>query len=179
MTIDIQVLETERLILRGWREDDLDAYAAMMADPEVTRFIGGVQTRNDCWRSIAAIIGHWVLRGHGMWAVERKNDNALIGRIGVWRPEGWPATEVVWTLGRPYWRQGYATEAARASLDWGFRTLPVPQLISLINAENFASQNVAKRLGYTKAGQATISVYGMSFTGDVWKMPRTCWSPQK
>jgi len=176
MIFDIPILETERLTLRGWREDDLDAYAAMMADPEVTRFIGGVQTRADCWRTLAAMIGHWVLRGHGMWAVERKHDNALIGRIGVWRPEGWPATEVVWTLARHCWKQGYATEAARASLDWGFKTLPVPQLISLINAENFASQNVAKRLGYTKGGQATISVYGMSFTGDVWEMPRTRWS---
>jgi RimJ/RimL family protein N-acetyltransferase len=176
MSINVPVVETERLILRGWREDDLDAYAQMMADPEVARFIGGVQTRNDCWRSIAAIIGHWVLRGHGMWAVERKHDNALVGRIGVWRPEGWPDTEVVWTLGRPYWKQGYATEAAKASLDFGFKTLSVPRLVSIINSENFASQNVAKRLRYTKAGQATISVYGMSFTGDVWEMPRTRWS---
>jgi RimJ/RimL family protein N-acetyltransferase len=99
--LSIPTLETERLILRGWREDDLDAYTTMMSDPEVTRFIGGVQTRNDCWRSIAANIGHWVFRGHGMWAVERKSDGALVGRIGVWRPEGWPATEVVWALGRP------------------------------------------------------------------------------
>ena len=171
----IPTLETERLRLRGWREDDLDGYTAMMSDPEVTRFIGGVQTRNDCWRSIAAIIGHWVLRGHGMWAVERKSDGALVGRIGVWRPEGWPATEVVWALGRPYWRQGYATEAAKASLDFGFKTLSVPQLVSVIDPENFASLNVAKRLGYTKGGRSTITIYGRSFSGDLWEMPSDRW----
>jgi RimJ/RimL family protein N-acetyltransferase len=172
----IPTLETERLILRAWRDDDLDAYAAMVADPETMRFLGGPLARPDAWRSMAGMLGHWVLRGHGMWAVERKGDGALIGRIGVQRPESWPAIEVAWTLGRPYWGQGYATEAAKASLDWGFETLPVPKLVSYIDSENVPSQNVAKRLGQTKGGPATLFAQGSSFPVDVWEIPRDRWS---
>jgi RimJ/RimL family protein N-acetyltransferase len=175
VTVDIPTLETERLLLRGWRETDLDAYAAMMADAQVMRFLGGPMARADAWRGMASLIGHWLLRGHGVWAVERKSDGALVGRIGVQRPEGWPATEVAWILGRPYWGQGYATEAARASLDWGFANLAVPKLVSLIDSENLASRAVAKRLGYTKGSPATLFALGKSFDVEVWEIPRARW----
>ena len=92
--VSIPTIETARLILRGWREDDLDAYAEMMADPEVMRFLGGESSRGDAWRGMATLIGHWELRGFGFWAVERKHDGALIGRVGVQYPEGWPSTEI-------------------------------------------------------------------------------------
>ena len=98
MCINIPTVETERLLLRAWRDADLDAYAVMVGDPETMRFLGGPLARPDAWRSMAYQLGHWVLRGHGMWAVERKSDGALIGRIGVQRPETWPAIEVAWTL---------------------------------------------------------------------------------
>jgi RimJ/RimL family protein N-acetyltransferase len=174
--LNIPVLETERLILRGWREDDLDAYAALMADPEVMRFLGGPSARGDAWRSMASIIGHWSLRGFGLWAVERKRDGVLIGRVGVQYPEGWPSTEIAWTLGRPYWGQGYATEAAIASLDFGFKATTLPKLISLIDPENHASRRVAERLAYTKGGKGTITIFGKSYELDVWEMPRDRWS---
>ena len=172
----IPTIETERLILRGWREDDLDAYAAMMADPEVMRFLGGASSRSDAWRGMATVIGHWELRGFGLWAVERKRDGVLIGRVGVQYPEGWPSTEVAWTLGRPYWGHGYATEAAKASLDYGFRTTRLPKLISLIDPENHGSRRVAERLAYTKGGKATITIFGTSYELDVWEMLRDRWS---
>ena len=106
-------LETERLIMREWRNSDLDAMAAILVDPKVMRYLSGEPlVRNDAWRNLASAAGHWVLRGYGTWAVERKSDGALIGRVGLIQPEGWPGLEVGWTLGRPYWGQGYATESA-------------------------------------------------------------------
>lgn len=177
--MNIPILETERLRLRGWSDDDLDAYAVMMADPEVMRFLGGPLARPDAWRAMASMIGHWVLRGHGMWAVERKHDGALIGRVGVQRPEGWPATEVAWTLGRQYWGHGYAREAAKASLDYGFKATLLPTFVSLIDSENFPSQNVAKRLGQTKGGKATLFLQGKSFPVDVWEITRDRWSSRQ
>ncbi len=174
--MNIPTLETERLVLRAWRDDDLGAYAEMVADPETMRFLGGPLARPDAWRSIAYQLGHWALRGHGMWAVERKSDGALIGRIGVQRPETWPATEIAWTLGPQYRGQGYATEAAKASMDWGFENLSVTKLVSLIDPENFPSQNVAKRLGQAKGGPATLFAQGSSFSVDVWEIPRERWT---
>ncbi|MBV8536674.1 MAG: GNAT family N-acetyltransferase [Alphaproteobacteria bacterium] len=169
------VLETQRLRLRGWRESDFDPYARMMADADVARFIGGAMARNDAWRSMATIIGHWAVRGYGFWVVERKTDGAFLGRIGLWQPEGWPGVEVGWGLDRPYWGQGYASEAAHAAFDHGFRTLPVARLISLIDPKNTPSQRVAERLGEVKGAPATIVLFGNSYTLDVWEMTRERW----
>jgi RimJ/RimL family protein N-acetyltransferase len=143
--MEVPTLTTERLTLRGWREDDLDAYAAIAADSEVMRFMGGPLDRADTWRQMAVFVGHWELRGHGLWVVER--DGELIGRVGLIRPEGWPGLEVGWLLGREAWGQGYATEAARAAVHYAWRELGADELISLIAPENLPSQRVAERLG--------------------------------
>lgn len=143
------VLETERLLMRGWRESDLDVVAAWSADPVVSRFVGGVMDREQAWRSIAAYIGHWHLRGYGLWAVERKHDGALIGRIGLWNPEGWPGLEVGWLLVRDAWGQGYAHEGGAAAMAWAWLNLDTPGLISVIDPANAASISVAQRLGMT------------------------------
>ena len=105
-------LETDRLKLRMWRESDLDAYAAMSADPMVMRYLGAgaVMTRAEAWRSMAFFIGHWQMRGYGHWAVEEKATGRMIGRIGFLNPEGWPGFEIGWTLARDAWGKGYATE---------------------------------------------------------------------
>ena len=141
----VPTLTTDRLILRGWREDDLDAYAAITADPEVMRFMGGTLDRAGTWRQMAFITGHWELRGYGLWVVERNGE--LIGRIGLLNPEGWPGLEVGWLLGRAAWGHGYATEAARAAVEYAWRELGARQLISLIAPGNVLSQRVAERLG--------------------------------
>jgi RimJ/RimL family protein N-acetyltransferase len=148
--MEVPTLTTERLTLRGWREDDLDAYAAIAADPEVMRFMGGPLDRADTWRQIAVFVGHWELRGHGLWVVER--DGELIGRVGLIRPEGWPGLEVGWLLGRDAWGHGYATEAARAAADHAWRELGARELISLIAPGNVPSQRVAERLGMRPGG---------------------------
>jgi RimJ/RimL family protein N-acetyltransferase len=143
----IPVIETERLVLRGWREDDFSAYAEMAADPEVMEFVGGALEGPQAWRQMAMFAGHWLLRGYGTWAVERRADGAVLGRAGLWNPEGWPALEVGWTLARHAWGHGYATEAARAAIEWTWSELGAPRLISLIAPENARSIRVAERLG--------------------------------
>src|SRR6185436_10314680 len=97
-------LETERLIMRMWRDADFEEYAELCADPEVMRFLGGkVFDRTEAWRQMASMIGHWYLRGYGIWAVEEKDSGRLAGRIGCINPAGWPAFEVGWTLKREFW----------------------------------------------------------------------------
>jgi RimJ/RimL family protein N-acetyltransferase len=145
--VPIPVLETERLRLRGFVAADFEAYAHGNADPEVQRFLGGPMDREASWRSLAAHIGHWTLRGYGQWALERRADGRLIGRAGLWNPEGWFGVEVGWKLDRDAWGQGYATEAARAAVEWAWHSLEVDRLISVIDPANAASLAVAGRLG--------------------------------
>jgi RimJ/RimL family protein N-acetyltransferase len=160
-------LETDRLTLRLFRESDLDAYAAICADPQVMRFIGGKPyTRAESWRHMATMLGHWQLRGYGMWAVEEKSSGLLVGRIGFNDYEGWPGFELAWTLGRPHWGRGYAIEGARAALDYAFSTLEQSHVISLIHPDNTASIRVAERLGEQLEGRtelfgAEVFVYGV------------------
>jgi RimJ/RimL family protein N-acetyltransferase len=149
-------LETERLVLREWRAGDLDAESAVMADPEVMEFMGGVVDRVESWRRLALHAGHWVLYGYGNWVVEVKDTGATVGRVGLWQPEGWPGLEVGWRLSREAWGHGYATEAARTSIEWGFANLEVEQLISVIHPDNERSMRVAERLGMRRLREQDV-----------------------
>jgi RimJ/RimL family protein N-acetyltransferase len=143
-------LETERLILRGFIEADLDDYAAMQADPEVMRFIGidGKQRdRIETWRSMAIQMGSWALRGAGMWAVEEKLSGRFIGRLGVIDVEGWPEPELGYALARPFWGKGYAREGAARALAWTFDSLGRDRMASFIAPGNGASKRTAAALG--------------------------------
>lgn len=141
-------LETERLTLRMWRESDFEQYAQICADPDVMRFLGGKSlSRLEAWRHLATLVGHWHLRGYGHWAVEEKESGRLIGRIGFLNPEGWPAFELGWTLGRDFWGRGYATEGARRALLYAFKEMNKEHVISLIDPQNRSSIRVAERLG--------------------------------
>lgn len=150
------VIETERLRLRPFREEDLDAYAALCADAEVMRFLGGPLSREGAWRQIAYFLGHWQLRGFGMLAAEERDSGRLVGRIGFLMPEGWPGFEVGWTLARAYWGRGYATEGARAAITHAFDALDRDHVVSLIDPENTPSLRVAERLGERPEGRATV-----------------------
>jgi len=134
--------------MRGFREEDLDAFAAMSADPEVMRYLRPhVFDRAQTWREIALHLGHWELRGYGHWALVERESGAFVGRSGLWRPEGWPGVEVGWALAREHWGKGYATEAARAALQWGHEELGIAEVCSLVLPENEPSARVAERLG--------------------------------
>ncbi len=145
----ILALNTDRLRLRQLAQTDLDDYAAMCADPEVMRYVGDRKplSRADSWRQLAMLIGHWALRGYGMWAVEERSTGKFIGRVGPHFPEGWPDREVGWALARNHWGRGYAFEAARAAFGVAFEVLEWPRAISLIAPLNHRSIRLAERLG--------------------------------
>ena len=150
-------LETERLLLRQWRLDDFEPYAQLCADEDVMRYLGGKKlSRDEAWRHMAFLIGHWQLLGYGHFAVEEKATGRFIGRIGFLNPEGWPGFEIGWTLARESWGKGYASEAARVALEYAFTKLDQAHVISLIHPENKASMRVAERLGEKREGTAEV-----------------------
>lgn len=158
--IEIPRFETDRLVLRGFEQSDLGAYAAMMGDPEVTRYLGDGKplSRSDAWRQMAMFNGHWVLRGFGMWAVEEKNSGEFLGRVGCLEPEGWPAFEIGYSLARAAWGNGFALEAAAFSLRYAREVLKRSEIVSFIRPLNAASVRVAVSLGAAKA--ETIELFG-------------------
>ena len=166
----IPTLETERLRLRAFRPSDIDDYAALNADPEVQRYLGWGSApwdRGRSWRHLAFLLGHWQLGGAGMWALERKDCGTLLGVIGFAEPEGLPGCELAWKLVPRWWGQGYATEGARAALDYAFDVLGKDRVISLIHPDNRASIRVAERLGESVEGRHEMGgqeylVYGIS-----------------
>ena len=145
-------LETENLILRPFKDGDVDDYFGVLDSPEVRRWLHIPESldRSDAWQQMAWFVGQWELRGTGHWALEEKKSGQFVGRAGLHRPErhDWPGVEVGWLLHPDYWGRGYATEAGGAAVHYGFEDLQVDKLFSCILPENHRSQAVAKRLGF-------------------------------
>jgi RimJ/RimL family protein N-acetyltransferase len=155
-------LETERLVLRVPRLEDAEAMRALYSDPEATRFIGGVQPEivDDPEHIIGVWLERWEMNGYGQLVAERREDGAVVGRIGlvVWDTRSWELStlpeagehgqpELGWALARAYWGRGYATEGALAARDWARDEIGIDRLISVIAPENVRSQRVAEKLG--------------------------------
>ncbi|MEM1288836.1 MAG: GNAT family N-acetyltransferase [Pseudomonadota bacterium] len=164
-SLTIPTVETERLLLRGWRESDAKGYAELYGDEENVRFIGGTLTPPEAWRMVAQRIGQWYLRGFAMFAVELKETGEFIGHCGPNFPAGWPEHEIGYGFIKRFHGKGYATEAASASLEFAYRTLGWTTAISLIDALNTPSARLAMRLGarYERTEKVT------SFTADVYR----------
>lgn len=144
-------LLTERLLLRRLRETDLHALAAIYADPQATRFLGGPRTREDTRGRLGGMIADHREQGFGLWATTLLEDGTLIGRCGllVQHVEGSVEHEIAYLLGSRWWGRGYATEAAAAIRDHARAELGLGRLISLIDPGNAPSQAVATRIGMT------------------------------
>jgi RimJ/RimL family protein N-acetyltransferase len=158
----VPVLETARLILRANAPGDLPEMAAMLADPEFVRFIGGKPlSREDAWRKLLANLGLWDFLGFGYWAVERKSDGAMIGQVGFadfkrdMQPsiEGLP--EMGWVFACHAHGQGYAAEATAAAMAWADENMQGREIAAIIDPANAPSIRVAERLGFTKRSNAT------------------------
>ena len=152
------VLETPRLRLRPFVEADWLPYAAMCADTEVMQHIGvgGPLSGPDAWRSMAMFIGHWSLRGYGMWALEHRHSAELIGRVGYLDPPDWPGFELGWLLARDHWGRGYAREDAAVALRHAFEVLQRDRVISLIRPANQRSITVALAIGERLHGRVEL-----------------------
>jgi len=135
--------------LREFRaETDFEAYAAFYAS-DATRFYGGPLTREQAWRAIAAMMGHWIMRGYGPWAVEEKATGDFCGIVGLYNPEGWPEREITWAIIEPKQRRGYAYEAALKAKAYAQTTLNWDSVASCIARGNEGSIALAERLGAT------------------------------
>ena len=146
------MIETERLVLREWRDADRAPLAAMGRDPEAMRHLGPLQTRAEADAAIDRMIALQKARGHCFWPIERRDDGVLLGHCGLkLAPAGIPGVtgsiEIGWRLRRDVWRQGYAREAAQACLEWGWANLAVDRIVAITTPGNTASWGLMERLG--------------------------------
>jgi RimJ/RimL family protein N-acetyltransferase len=152
--IDSPIIETERLILRQWRDDDLDAFAQMSMDPRVMAFFPSVQDRQTCQDTVAWIAASFAEVGFAYWSVEIKGASSFVGLIGLSIPSFQatftPCVEVGWRLAHDYWGHGYATEGALASLKFGFETKGLNEIVAFCVHNNMASRAVMERIGMTR-----------------------------
>jgi RimJ/RimL family protein N-acetyltransferase len=163
-TFEIPTLRTARLELRAFRPTDIDAWAAMEADPEVRRYRGNnPRTRQQAWSTMETSLGQWALRGYGLFALEQE-DGRFVGFAGVLHPTDWPEAELSYSLARAYWGRGLAVEAARAARDWAVARHGFTRLASFILPENARSIRVAEKLGAVREG--TVELRG--FQADRW-----------
>ena len=151
------MIETPRLILRGWRDADYEPFAALNADPEVMRHFPAPHSREESDALADRNRRHIDDHGWGLWAVERKDDQAFLGFTGLARPRPpnplADEVEVGWRLIRSAWGYGYASEAARASLEYGFNELGLSRIVSFTAVENERSHAVMRRIGMVRAPQ--------------------------
>jgi RimJ/RimL family protein N-acetyltransferase len=168
-------LETPRLVLRPPRLEDLDPWAAMMADERAARFIGGVTPREVTWRGVMTMIGAWHAVGFAMFSVIERATGRWVGRVGPWMPEGWPGPEVGWAIVRECWGRGYAPEAASAAMDWAFDQLDWADVIHSIDPHNEPSQQVARKLGSRNRGPGRLPPPFTDAPVEIWGQTRDEW----
>ena len=141
-------LESDRLVLRQFKESDWRDLHKYYSDEVATRFTyGRALTEGETWRTMCSMIGHWHIRGYGPYAVEEKASGIVIGTVGFWYPNNWPEPEIKWGLARSFWGNGFAKEAAELVHAAGRDCLPGISLISLIHRDNKASIGVALAVG--------------------------------
>ncbi|MEM9432436.1 MAG: GNAT family N-acetyltransferase [Pseudomonadota bacterium] len=147
VTFETPTLETERLILRGPASRDAEAFVAAYAQ-ERMQYAGGPMTTRQAWNFFGTEIGHWVMRGYGMFVVTLKGADDALGIVGHWKPNTWPETEIGWVLfSERHEGKGYAVEAARACIDHAWHVLKWKTIVSYIDPDNSGSIKVAERLG--------------------------------
>ncbi len=148
------IIETERLILRSWKSEDANAYFKINQDPKVIEFLPGPYSMEYIIDFISRMNQQEIKQGYTLWAVELKATGECMGFIGLnytdWEGSFTPAVEIGWRLGSQFWGKGYATEGAKAALDYGFNTLGLKEIVSFTVRENKASIRVMEKIGMTR-----------------------------
>lgn len=173
------VLHTERLILRPIALEDFPRWAEMMADPEAARFLGGPQPAATAWRGFMTMAGAWSLTGISMFSLVERETGLWLGRIGPWRPHGWPGNEVGWGLHPEAQGKGYGVEAATATLDYAFDVLDWPDVIHCIDPDNTPSQRLAERVGSRNLGPTRMPPPFDHLPVDAWGQTREEWRARR
>ena len=163
-------LVTERLVLRMPEARDFPAYRAFYSSADgVARRKAGEKTERDSWNILAADIGHWSLRGFGVWAIVARHGAAAVGTVGLYHPEGWPSHELTWWLLPEARGQGYATEASRAVIAHAYGALGWPVVETHMRDDNQPARKLAARLGGQIVRRDT---FPDGVARDVWALPR-------
>lgn len=151
-------ITTPRLVLRGFRAEEFDAFAEELAIPEANKFTAGVADRRAAWRAFSGSQGMWMLHGAGWWAAALLESDEVVGSVGVFRRETSPELEIGWRIYQRHWGKGYATEAASAALAFGFATFTDRHVVAYIDHGNEPSERVSRRLGM--AYERDAELYG-------------------
>lgn len=157
----LPVVLTERLTMCGLTEPHLDDFTRIQFDARVAEWVGGLpdpvppwaEQREETWRVMALFMGHWAIRGFGQWALVETATGRLVGRAGLWQPEGWPGVEVGWLVDPDRWGEGFATEAGRAAVDIAFDRLELDEVISVTLPRNARSRRVMAKVGLRDTGE--------------------------
>lgn len=165
----IPTLETARLALRAPAAADFPVYRAFYADAKASAFYGGPLAPASAWRKLAFDIGHWALRGHGMWSLVERSGGKMVGGCGIVWPEGWPRHELTWWIVPEARRNGYALEASRAAIGWAFDALGWSRVETHMDDSNAAARRLAERLGGTVIARET---FPDGLARDVYALPR-------
>ena len=168
-------LTTPRLILRPPALEDFPRWCELHADEEACRFIGGVQSKHQVWRTMASVAGMWALHGEGMFSVLDRETGLWLGRIGPLHPYDWPGREVGWSLHPDAHGKGYAMEAAIAAIDYAFDVLGWPDVIHCIDPLNLPSEKLARRLGSHNRGPRTLPAPFDTANINVWGQTKAEW----
>lgn len=143
----MQEIETARLYLRQFTPNDLDDLYRIYSDPEITKYLTGVRTRQETESAIHTMIQRWEENNFGMWALVHKIDGKMIGRCGLAFLDKTPEVELGYAIDKVYWNQGLVTEASFASLNYGFEILQFERIVAIARPENIASQRVIQKVG--------------------------------
>lgn len=156
-------LKTERLRLRRWRPEDLEALAAWNANPRLMEHMGKLAfTREETEEAFARFQAHWESYGFGVWAAEDRGSGALIGRVGISYHRSWPDDpEIGWLIDVPWQGKGLATEAGGACVEYAFGELGFVRVVSICTAENVASRRVMQKLGFAPWQEVVEPVFGL------------------